>query len=356
VAVVTVLAAIGAVVFGGIWAMQRFPSDAQEPETDQETAVTTATVVRVDLIDEETLEGTLRFANQGSVAAQAPGTITSLPEIGSVLRRGHIAFEVDGLPVFLMYGERPAWRPIGNTPEDEPDTTQVVTNLEALGFRLQYPYGEEFEELPAFTTRASDLIRQWQEDEGLEETGVIELGRVLFLPGPVRVADLAVEVGSPITVGTPVLLTSDRDQEVQVWLDADRQDLLDVGDAVGLELPDESLTSGVVSDISRVVTTIGTATETRRVFEVSIQLDDPEAAAEFDEAPVDVLIAKVKAAGVLAVPVKALLALAEGGYAVEIQVTVGVTRLVGVDIGSFADGLVEVTGDLNEGDVVLVPG
>lgn len=185
---------------------------------------------------------------------------------------------------------------------------------------------------------------------------MIELGRVLFLPGPVRVADLAVEVGSPITVGTPVLLTSDRDQEVQLWLDADRQDLLDVGDAVGLELPDESLTSGVVSDISRVVTTIGTATETRRVFEVSIQLDDPEAAAGFDEAPVDVLIAKVKAAGVLAVPVKALLALAEGGYAVEIQVTVGVTRLVGVDIGSFADGLVEVTGDLNEGDVVLVPG
>jgi hypothetical protein len=59
---------------------------------------------------------------------------------------------------------------------------------------------------------------------------------------------------------------------------------------------------------------------------------------------------------VLAVPVTALVALAEGGYGVEVVDSRG-SRLVGVEIGMFsdADDLVEVTGDLDEGDEVVVP-
>jgi predicted ribosome-associated RNA-binding protein Tma20 len=58
---------------------------------------------------------------------------------------------------------------------------------------------------------------------------------------------------------------------------------------------------------------------------------------------------------VLAIPVAALLALAEGGYAVEL-VDNGSTHLVGVETGLFADGLVEVKGNgLSAGDLVVVP-
>ena len=54
--------------------------------------------------------------------------------------------------------------------------------------------------------------------------------------------------------------------------------------------------------------------------------------------------------GVLAVPVGALVALSEGGYAV--QPAGG--GLVAVRIGMFAKGLVQVTGDgLAEGDAVV---
>ena len=59
--------------------------------------------------------------------------------------------------------------------------------------------------------------------------------------------------------------------------------------------------------------------------------------------------------GVLAVPVGALLALAEGGYAVEVDRD-GRRELVGVDTGLFADGQVEVAGQgLKAGDRVVVP-
>jgi membrane fusion protein, multidrug efflux system len=58
---------------------------------------------------------------------------------------------------------------------------------------------------------------------------------------------------------------------------------------------------------------------------------------------------------VLAVPVTALLALASGGYAVEVPEGEG-TRLVAVEVGLAADGWVGVSGDgLRTGTTVVVP-
>jgi multidrug efflux pump subunit AcrA (membrane-fusion protein) len=55
------------------------------------------------------------------------------------------------------------------------------------------------------------------------------------------------------------------------------------------------------------------------------------------------------------VPVKALLALQESGYAVEVVPDGGgARRYVPVRTGAFAGGLVEVTGDLQAGDPVVV--
>ena len=52
--------------------------------------------------------------------------------------------------------------------------------------------------------------------------------------------------------------------------------------------------------------------------------------------------------------VSALLALAEGGYAVERVESDGTTDLVSVRLGAFADDWVEVDGELVEGDLVVV--
>ena len=57
---------------------------------------------------------------------------------------------------------------------------------------------------------------------------------------------------------------------------------------------------------------------------------------------------------VLNVPVTSLIALAEGGYAVAVQDGDG-TRLVAVEPGFFARGMVEVDGNLSAGDMVEVP-
>ena len=59
----------------------------------------------------------------------------------------------------------------------------------------------------------------------------------------------------------------------------------------------------------------------------------------------------------LTVPVTALLALVEGGYAIEVVQPDGTTTLVAVETGMFSDGFVEITGDgLFDGLSVVVPG
>ncbi len=345
-AIVALLVAAG---IGGWWAIDRFADDAATDDPVEEVELVTVEIRRADILDTETLTGTLRFAEPGLLHTALAGTITDLPDAGDSLRRGDIAFEVNGAPVVIMWGDKPAWRPLAEGIDDGVDVRQLEINLVLGG------YGDENISVDEeFAEETTTLVEEWQSDLGLADTGVVELGRVIFIPTEVRIADVLVDVGSTVGPGVPVLSTSASRQEVQLWLDADRQELLDVGDSVGLELPDDTETTGIVAEISDVVSTVVEGATTRRVFEVTIRLDDPTAAAGFDEAPVDVNVVSEEATDVLVVPVNALLALAEGGYAVEL-VAGDATRFVEVEIGKFADGIVAVTGDLSEGDRVLVP-
>ena len=59
----------------------------------------------------------------------------------------------------------------------------------------------------------------------------------------------------------------------------------------------------------------------------------------------------------LIVPIDSLLALAGGGYAVEPVKADGIHKLVAVTLGTFDDaaGTVQVTGDLQAGERIVVP-
>jgi len=64
-------------------------------------------------------------------------------------------------------------------------------------------------------------------------------------------------------------------------------------------------------------------------------------------------VTDVAAKDVLFVPVGALLALAEGGFAVEVP-SGAATTLVKVDVGEVLEGQVEITGDISEGNEVVI--
>jgi hypothetical protein len=89
--------------------------------------------------------------------------------------------------------------------------------------------------------------------------------------------------------------------------------------------------------------------------QLTVRLLRPAAAGRFDQAPVTVGIVSARARGVLAVPVGALVALAGGGYAVEVGPGPA-GHLVAVQTGLFSQTLVQVSGPgLAVGQWVEVP-
>jgi peptidoglycan hydrolase-like protein with peptidoglycan-binding domain len=234
-----------------------------------------------------------------------------------------------------------------STGSEGADVRELEEALLRLGF---YPGDAD----GVYTGGTEYAVERWQESVGAEDDGVVDLGEVVFLPGPVRVAENTLVVGDEVRSGAQVFAaTSDR-VVVAVALPASDQDLLAAGDRVTVVLPDETEAPAVVTSVATVATRGPQGGEA--TFAVEVVLDDVTVAAGLDEAPVEVDVVTDSRPGVMAVPVTALLALAEGGYAVEVDDGEGTTRLVAVDPGLYADGLVEVDSDgLRPGDRVVAP-
>ena len=204
-----------------------------------------------------------------------------------------------------------------------------------------------------FTHETRDALVAWQTSVGAPVDGVLNIGEIMVTEDPIRIAASHISVGSNVAPGTPVYTPSTSTSVVSVRLPAEDQDLIVAGDSVTVVMPNGD-------DEPASVTTVGNiairSQEFGTYFEVEITLDRQGAATGLDEAPVDVEMIDDRVEGVLAVPVTALLALAEGGYAVQIDSGNGQTRLVAVEAGMYADGSVEVTSsELEPGMKVVIP-
>lgn len=324
--------------------------DGASAQDDTETttpAGTTATVELTDLVEYEELDGTLGFGEARELTVSRPGTITALPAAGSVVERGGWLAEVNGLLVPLLYGDKPLWRALQSGDEGA-DVQILEENLVALGFADAGALTVD----ESFTSATAAAVKDWQESIGLAETGIVQPTDAVVHAGPVRVSAQVGAVGGP--AGGPTLSVTGTEQHVTVALAATRQDLLTAGDGVEVVLPDGTTVDATIYSVGTVVTPGDEMSGTSATVEVVVALADPAAAGTLDQAPVDVSVVQSQAEGVLAVPVEALLALAEGGYAVERVAGAG-SELVPVETGAFADGRVEVIGDLAEGDEVVVP-
>ncbi len=328
------------------------------------TGPSTATVERRTLEERTELDGTLGYGEVSDVSLAAQGTITGLPPIGSLVDRGQTLVEVDGRAVPLLFGDRPMWRELRDGVDDGPDIEQLEANLVALGIVSASELNVDQE----WTDATTEAVEDWQASLGRDDTGVVAPTDVVFLPTAVRVAEHPVAVGSQ--VGESVLGVTSATHVVTVELEASRRSLVQPGQQVGIVLPDGTTTTGRVYSVGNVATAddsgdpegggaggdAGGGGDQEPTIDVVVALDDPAASGGLDGAPVTVQVVTSAADNVLAVPVEALLALAEGGYALELAHADGTTDLVAVELGAFADGWVEVTGEVAEGDEVVVPG
>ncbi len=333
------------------------PADGSDGDgadtTDAGTA--TAQVTERDLEERAEVSGTLGYGEQTDLARQGQGTITALPALGTVVDRGETLVEVDGHAVPLWFGSRPLWRQLGPGVDDGADVEEVEANLVALGFAT----ADELTVDEDWTSATTEAVEDWQESLGVDETGSIGLGDVVIAFGAVRIAAHPAAVGG--SAGGPVATVTSATRQVTIDLEADKQSLVAKDQAVQVELPDGTVLDGTITEIGTVAESSGTdpvtGESTDATIAVTVTLADDGQAGILDAAPVTVQVVTSAAQDVLAVPVDALLALAEGGYAVERVGTgpQGADELVTVETGAFADGWVEVTGDVAVGDEVVVP-
>jgi peptidoglycan hydrolase-like protein with peptidoglycan-binding domain len=349
-------AALAAAAVGAAWATAAGDSGSSADDTDTTSgARATATVQQRDLVQHETVDGTLGYDDTETLYAQAMGTVTALREPGSVVQRGQALYWLDGKPVTLMYGKVPMWRRLDASSSGGRDIRQLERNLVALGYDPSQKIDID-DEWDSATTAA---VKRWQDDKGFPETGSVELGQIAFLPGPRRIGQLKTTRGALLQPGGEVVDTSSTRRIVTVDLDADKQSLVKKGDKVEVELPDGSTVDGRIASVGKVAeseTDPQTGEQSEPTIPIEIRLVPGAKTGGLDETSVDVSLQKDRAENALTVPVSALLALAEGGYAVEVVVAGGSTRLVPVEPGMYADSIVEISGDgIKKGMKVVVP-
>jgi multidrug efflux pump subunit AcrA (membrane-fusion protein) len=190
---------------------------------------------------------------------------------------------------------------------------------------------------------------------------------VIFEPTAVRIAAVHPQIGAPVSAGDAVLDVTSTTPIVEVALPVGQSYLVKVGDSVTATLPDRTTSDGTISAVGTVATTAAdangasgpsAATPPAATISVRVALTKTGGAASLDQAPVTVNITSTTVTDVLAVPTTALVALAGGGYALEVVDRDGTHRLLPITAGIFDDqsGLVEVSGDgLNAGQKVVAP-
>ncbi len=345
-------AGLGVVLAGvlgvAVWSLTDIGGDSQS-ETEPAVSTTTTEVARRNLAQTETFDGTLDYADNRALVSNSMGTITALAPEGASRGRGDVLYRVDQRPVVLLIGRLPAWRRLEEGISGR-DALQLEQNLKRLG----YDPGTVDRE---FDSETEDAVEEWQSDLGIEETGAVELGDVVFAASAVRIGSQVAAVGQSIQPGGEILQIASAKQVVTVELDVADQALLAKGDEVTIELPDESELAGTITNIGTVAqatTDAETGEETGSTVQVTIELAGREETG-LDHAPVDVIVVTESRENALAVPVTALVALLGGGYAVEVPNGAS-TQLVPVEPGMYADGYVEIAdGDLAAGETVVVP-
>ncbi|WP_432092971.1 peptidoglycan-binding domain-containing protein [Streptomyces sp. bgisy100] len=402
-AAVTAVAAVVAVGIAGT-------GGGAEPQRRDGPAATTR-ITRQTLTDATTVDGELGYGPTTPVASRAGGTVTWLPAVGSTVTRGAPLLRADDRPVPLLYGALPMYREL-RTGSRGRDVLQFERNLAALGY-VGFDADERY---TAFTAAA---VKRWQARLGLRRTGSVAVGQVVYAPGPVRIAGHTARVGGSADTevltctGTERVVTAEvrvldagwavRGAKVRVELENGRtvrgtvtgtgsDDGSDEGSQDGAQGGSRNGTDGNSSGGSGGSGGSGSGssgsgggsggggsggggsggaggggsgssgTGGDATVRITVSVAAQQALRGPEHAPVGIRFTADRRAGALTVPVAALLALAEGGYGLEL-VEPGRngapprTRIAPVRTGLFAEGRVEVRGEgIRAGRRVGMPG
>lgn len=322
---VVVVAAVVLVV----WARPGEP-EAAPPAVE----VKTVTVQRGDLANTRLLQANLGFGATRPVKG-GTGTVTKLPVPGHRTERGQELYRVDDQPVFVFYGPTPLFRALDAPGTKGSDVAVVMDNLAALGYQVgRRPDDDSKAEL---TERVVEAVKRWQKAVGIEQNGVLAPGRVLVLDQPMRVAAVKAQLGAAASEELFDLTPTTR--LVTLSVPVAEAGALKAGLPVQVVRPDAREVPAKITSVTTAPT--GQDGSGGPKVDVVVTPDDPAGVEDLDAAPVRLKITTESRTGVLTVPLAALVALKEGGYAVQLPGG----ALKAVRTGLYSHDQVEISGE-----------
>ncbi|MGW0580115.1 hypothetical protein ACWD25_30065 [Streptomyces sp. NPDC002920] len=397
-----------AVAAGGVVLVPHWTEAARSPSKAATPSVSSVVVRRTDLSDSVSMDGTLDYGIPRAIGGPSTGTVTWLPAVGATIARGQQLYRVDNRPAVVFYGSTPLYRRLDTVGMVGPDVRVVADNLRALGYDIgaqpqagtlvtpsradaaQESGGPEESEgvekseggeaasgspSPAVSGNPSPAassvpqrvqpgdsvltqglmaaIGRWQRDTRVPETSVLESGDVVVTTGAVRVAQLKVQKGD--AASGELLSVTVTGKRVTVQTSEGDSSAFRKGNAVEVTLPDGSTVPGRISVVGTMIRSGSedggdAGSDLTRTITVVLDEDKARTAVRgIDSAPVQVRFPGRTNKDVLVVPVGALLALSEGGYAVQLRNG----KLIKVTTGLFAKGLVEISGSVTAGTRVV---
>lgn len=324
---VSTLALCLALAVGGAAAVLLLhPVDDTAP-TEKSAAPVTVVVERGTLTQTARLDGAVSFGAAAPVTAKAEGVITKLPAVGEQLVRGSVALRANERAVPVLVGDVPLYRAVDGSGLKGADVSMLAANLMELG-HLRHSDPATFVTGPQF----AEAVRDWQESLDLERTGVLGPADVIVLSAPSRIAAVSARLGDA-AAGQPFTVTATT-RIVEASVPAQDAGVIGVGARATVELPDGRTVEGSLVT----VTTTGEGVEAK--VHAVVAIDDQAALDGVDAAAVTVRVVTKTVDDVVIAPVASLVALAEGGYALQDERG----ALHRVELGLIADDLVEVSG------------
>jgi peptidoglycan hydrolase-like protein with peptidoglycan-binding domain len=287
------------------------------------------------------------------VVSKVEGVISDPLPVGTEVVHGVTLFFVDTVPVVAVGATETGDDPV--LTELMSDTFTDLELEEALAAAGHDP--DETMTVDGIITDATvETIERWQSAAGLPVTGLAAPAYYQPMPDG-QAVDTIVVTEEVLAAGTssamrPILTTSTSELQVEVEVAVADADEFVEGQSVTITLADEAIVDGVVSDIGQVRRQDNQSDPTVTIgIEVIADADQ-----ELVEGTVSVTTVSELIEGATTVPTRALVSLAEGGFAVEVADANGSTRLVAVELGTFDDGHVQITsGDVSVGDELVVP-
>lgn len=298
----------------------------------------------------------------------AAGTIDSIAAAGTPVTTGTVLFWQSYVPVVAIEGDAAAMpaltRDLTIGVSDGADVKLLEQMLVAGGFdpSKSITIDDHFDAATAYA------VVLWRTANGLAPTDadvVVPKGSFVVVPSGLFVGTALVANGTALPADADVLTLTSAAREVTTTAPIGDATFA-AGATIDVEFPDGTIQPGTVINVGNVATNTSNVPGATPSVTITIHVDNiPASVDSFVEIPVTLRVVAQSEPKAFVVPVSALVALAEGGYALEVSdgasttATTGTgppTHLIAVTPGLFTDGFVSVTGtDVQAGLDVVVP-